>query len=112
MYALRKEQEGQNLGIVQENNTAEIKEVVSKSVVAAQGLTSRVRTMNGLAWTTWYITEINGRPLNLFFKESEVKDRLNGVGLDMSLLVQPSDLIKQIKKQLKQVKNHKDYIVQ
>ncbi|KAK7583910.1 hypothetical protein V9T40_004873 [Parthenolecanium corni] len=112
VYALRKEQEGQNLGIVQENNTAEIKEVVSKSIVAAQGLTSRVRTMNGLSWTTWYITEINGRPLNPFFKDNEVKDRLNAVGLDISLLVQPSDLIKQIKKQLKQVKNYKDYIVQ
>lgn len=112
VYALRKEQEGQNLGIVQENNTAEVKEIVPKSIVAAQGLTSRVRTMNGLSWTTWYITEINGRPLNLFFKDNEVRDRLNAVGLDISLLVQPSDLIKQIKKQLKLVKNYKEYIVQ
>lgn len=112
VYALRKDQEGQNLGIVQENNTAEIKEVLSKSIVAAQGLTSRVRTMNGLSWTTWYITEINGRPLNLFFKDNEVKDRLNAVGLDISLLIQPSDLIKQIKKQLKLIKNYKDYIIQ
>lgn len=97
---------------MQENNTGEIKEVVVKSIVAANGLTSRVRTMNGLSWTTWYITEINGRPLNLFFKDNEVRDRLNAVGLDISLLVQPSDLLKQIKKQLKLVKNYKDYIVQ
>lgn len=112
VYALRKEQEGQNLGVVQENNTAEIKEIVPKSIIATQGLTSRVRTMNGLSWTTWYISEINGRPLNLFFKDNEVRDRLNSVGSDISLLVQPSDLIKQIKKQLKLVKNYKEYIVQ
>lgn len=97
---------------MQESNTGEIKEVLAKSIVASTGMTSRVRTMNGLSWTSWYITEINGRPLNLFFKDNEIRDRLNAVGLDISLLVQPSDLIKQIKKQLKLVKNHKDYIVQ
>lgn len=58
------------------------------------------------------LTEINGRPLNLFFKENEVRDRLNAVGRDISILVQPSDLIVKLKKQLKSLRNYKDYIVQ
>lgn len=62
--------------------------------------------------TCWVLTEINGRPLNLFFKENEVRDRLNAVGRDISILVQPSDLFVKLKKQLKSLRGHKDYIVQ
>lgn len=65
-----------------------------------------------MSLTFWVLTEINGRPLNLFFKESEVKDRLNAVGRDISILVQPLDLITKFKKQLKSMRGHKDYIVQ
>lgn len=112
VYALRREGEGQSLGIVLEGNTAEVKEVSSGSVAAMSGLSSRTPTLDGLSLTTWFITEVNGRPLNLFFKDNEVKDRLNAVGLDISLLVQPFDLIKQVKKQLKAIRSYKDYIVQ
>lgn len=62
--------------------------------------------------TFWVLTEINNRPLNLFFKDNEIKDRLNSVGRDISILVQPSDLITKIKKQLKSIRGYKDYIVQ
>lgn len=112
VFALRRESEGQNIGIILESNTAEVKEVVAGSLAATQGLSSRTPTLDALSLTTWVITEVNGRPLNLFFKDGEVKDRLNAVGLDISLLVQPSDLIKQIKKQLKAMRSYKDYIVQ
>lgn len=60
----------------------------------------------------WYITEINFRPLNLFFKNDEIKTRLNAVGTEISILLQPIDLVKNIRKQLKLIKNYKDYIVQ
>lgn len=60
----------------------------------------------------WVLTEINGRPLNLFYKDHEVEDRLNAVGKDISILVQPSDLVTKIKKQLKSLRSYKDYIVQ
>ncbi|KAK6635793.1 hypothetical protein RUM44_001047 [Polyplax serrata] len=112
VFALQRSSEGQNLGIVQEGNTAEIKEVVPNSVAARQGLTSKTPTCDGLSLTTWFLTEINGRPLNLFFKDSEVRDRLNAVGKEISILVQPHDFIKQIKKQLKNMRGYKDYIVQ
>lgn len=82
------------------------------------------------------LTEINGRPLNLFFKENEIRDRLNAVGRDISILVccywsvevqlvrycflttfssvqvQPADLVTKLKKQLKSLRGHKDFIVQ
>nr|XP_018915540.1 PREDICTED: uncharacterized protein LOC109042982 isoform X2 [Bemisia tabaci] len=111
IYAIRREREGQSLGIVQEG-TAEIREVIPGSLAAMQGLSSRTPTMDGLSLTSWVLTEINGRPLNLFFKENEVRDRLNAVGLDISILVQPFDLVKQIKKQLKTIRSYKDFIVQ
>lgn len=65
-----------------------------------------------MSFTFWVLTEINGRPLNLFFKDNEIRDRLNSVGRDISILVQPSDLIVKLKKQLKSLRGYKDYLVQ
>lgn len=48
----------------------------------------------------------------MFFKENEVRDRLSAVGRDISILVQPADLIVKLKKQLKSMRSYKDYIVQ
>lgn len=70
VFALRRESEGQNLGIVLEGNTAEIKDISANSIAANNGLSSRTPTLDGLSLTTWVITEVNGRPLNLFFKVS------------------------------------------
>ena len=112
VFALQRQSEGQSLGIVQEGNTAEIKEILPNSIAARQGLTSKTPSPYGLSLTTWFLTEINGRPLNLFFKDNEVKDRLNAVGKEISVLVQPKDFIKQIKRQLKSMTGYKDYIVQ
>lgn len=112
VYALQRSSEGQNLGIVQEGSTAEIKDVLPNTVAARQGLSPKTTSMDGLSLTTWFLTEINGRPLNLFFKDNEVRDRLNAVGKEISILVQPSDFIKQIKKHLKSIRSYKDYIVQ
>lgn len=41
----------------------------------------------------------------------EIADRLNAVGRDISILIQPMDLVKQLKKGLKSIKGYKDYIV-
>ncbi|KAL0269699.1 UNVERIFIED_CONTAM: hypothetical protein PYX00_007339 [Menopon gallinae] len=112
VFALHRSSEGQNLGIVQEGNTAEISDVLPNSVAARAGLSPKTTSMDGLSLTTWFLTEINGRPLNLFFKDNEVRDRLNAVGKDISILVQPHDFIKQIKKNLKNFRSYKDYIVQ
>ncbi|XP_017777859.1 PREDICTED: uncharacterized protein LOC108563633 [Nicrophorus vespilloides] len=112
VFVIHRDVEGQPLGIIQEGNTAVIANVEGGSLVARQGLSTHAQTCDGQSFTNWVLTEINGRPLNLFFKESQVKDRLNAVGRDISILVQPLDLIKQLKKQLKSLKNYKDYILQ
>lgn len=109
---IHRESEGQCLGIIQENNTAVIESVQPDSLAARHGLTTKTKTCDGVSFTNWVLTEINGRPLNLFFKKNQVRDRLNSVGRDISILVQPLDLIKQLKKQMKSLKNYKDYILQ
>lgn len=61
--------------------------MVPNSLAARFGLPPKSKTVDGLNLTFWVLTEINSRPLNLFFKDSEIKDRLNSVGRDISILV-------------------------
>lgn len=112
VFVIHRESEGQQLGIVQENNTATIEKVQADSLAARHGLTNKAKTCDGTSFTNWVLTEINGRPLNLFYKKNQIRDRLNSVGRDISILVQPLDLIKQLKKQMKNIKNYKEYILQ
>ena len=44
-------------------------------------------------------------------QNTEIHDRLNAIGRDISILVQPYDLVKQLKKQLKSLPDYKEYIV-
>ncbi|XP_054716936.1 uncharacterized protein LOC129226358, partial [Uloborus diversus] len=112
VLAIKRDFEGQDLGIIREGGSAEIKELKQNGLVARHGLPSKAPTMDGSSLCNWVFTEINHRPLNLFFKDNEVHDRLNAVGLDISILVQPLDLVKALKKQLKTFRSYKDYIVQ
>ncbi|GBM78125.1 hypothetical protein AVEN_17050-1 [Araneus ventricosus] len=112
ILAIKREYEGQDLGIVREGGTAEIKEVKPSGIAFRQGLPAKASSLDGNSLCNWVLTEINHRPLNLFFKDNEVQDRLNAVGLDISLLVQPIELVKALKKQLKTIRGYKDYIVQ
>ncbi|XP_049278822.1 mucin-5AC [Anopheles funestus] len=112
VYAIRRELDGQCLGLIRDGNTATIVDVVPNSLAARHGLPPKAKSCDGLSLTFWVLTEINGRPLNLFFKENEIRDRLNVVGRDISILVQPADLVTKLKKQLKSLRGHKDFIVQ
>ncbi|KAK3862994.1 hypothetical protein Pcinc_031178 [Petrolisthes cinctipes] len=111
VFALKRETEGQPLGLIREGNTAEIKEIVSGGLAALHGVPPKAQTVDSLSLSSWVLTEINHRPLNLFFKHMEIADRLNAVGRDISILIQPMDLVKQLKKGLKSIKGYKDYIV-
>ncbi|XP_022211473.2 uncharacterized protein LOC111066859 [Drosophila obscura] len=111
-YAIRRDREGQCLGLIRDGNTSTIVDVVPNSLAARHGLPPKTQSCDGNALTFWMLTEINGRPLNLFFKDLEIRDRLNSVGRDISILVQPSDLITKLKKQLKSLRGYKDYLVQ
>jgi len=108
-FLLRREYQGQELGIIREGNTAEVLFIDSR-----HGIPIQTRGVDLLRKTdiNWAITEINSRPCSLFFKGDEIKTRLNCVGLEISLLLQPLDLVQNIKKKLKLIKNYKDYNVQ
>jgi hypothetical protein len=60
---------------------------------------------------SWTLTEINGRPLNLCSKEGEARDRLNAVGKAVSILIQPTEFVKLLKKQIKSIRGYKDYLL-
>ncbi|KAJ8933012.1 hypothetical protein NQ314_014250 [Rhamnusium bicolor] len=69
VLVIHRESEGQSLGIIQENNTAVIEMVQADGLAARHGLTAKTKTCDGVSFTNWVLTEINGRPLNLFFKK-------------------------------------------
>lgn len=110
VFCIRRKTDGQDLGFTREKNTAEIKEVLNGGLADRAGLTAKYCLTEKEC--NWCLTEINNRPLNLFFKNNEIQDRLNAVGKEISILVQPLDFVKQLKKQLKLFRNYKDYIVQ
>ncbi|XP_023209715.1 uncharacterized protein LOC111612707 [Centruroides sculpturatus] len=112
VLAIKRQYDGQDLGLIREGNTAEIKEVKPDGLAFKHGLPAKAPTVDGSGSCNWVLTEINHRPLNLFFKDNEISDRLNAVGRDISILVQPVDLVKQLKKHLKLLRGYKDYIVQ
>ncbi|XP_015600966.1 uncharacterized protein LOC107270450 [Cephus cinctus] len=59
---------------------------------------------------SWTLTEVNGRPLNLF--ECTAGDRLSAVGRDISIVMQPSDLVTGLRKKLRAIRNYKQFVVQ
>lgn len=113
--------EAQPLGILLNNSTAEIREIVPGSPAGLVGMTSKIRSFNdGNVLVPWCVTEVNGRPLNLFAKEGEIVERLqarvtgqNSVAArDISVTLQPADIVSKIRKNLKSsVKNYKEYLV-
>lgn len=113
-FLIKRDYAGQELGIVRDRNKAEILYIEPNSPASKCGIPDQTKPVDQLRTTdiNWTITEINSRPLSLFFKGDEIKTRLNAVGAEISILIQPLDLIKNIKKQLKSIKGYKDYIVQ
>jgi len=110
VLCIRRKTDGQDLGFIRNKNTAEILDVITGGLADRAGLT--LRSYSGDHECNWCLTEINNRPLNLFFKNNEIQDRLNAVGKEISILVQPIVFVKRLKKQLKLFRNYKDYIVQ
>ena len=115
VFYLKPDIEGQSLGLILANGTAEVKEVLPGSVAAAAGVPARVRSLDGATVAPLTLTEINGRPLNLFSKEGEAWERLAGGGRDpskdISVLLQPADIVAKFKKQLKSVRSYKDFLL-
>ena len=70
--------DNQLLGIALQSGSsycAEIKEISPGSPAALAGMTTKIRSFNDSSvLVPWCITEINGRPLNLFAKEGEAME--------------------------------------
>ena len=115
VFYLKPDIEGQSLGILLNNSSSEIKEIIPGSVASQAGVSAKVRSFDGQTVVPLVITEINGRPLNLFNKEGETWERLSGItrdpNKDISVLLQPADIVSKYKKQLKSVRSYKDYLL-
>ncbi|XP_033756938.1 uncharacterized protein LOC117339463 [Pecten maximus] len=110
ILAIRRNHDGENLGITRDGGTAEITYMDPNGLVGRSGLQKRAKTVDGVGDCNWMLTEINSRSLNFSFKGEEIERLLNAVGRDISIVVQPVDFVKQMKKQLKKLKNYKDYL--
>jgi len=114
VFHLKPDIEGQSLGIIPYNSTPEIKEIIPGSIAAQAGVNGKIRSFDGQTVVPLVITEINGRPVNMLSKDGEAWERLSGTreaGRDISVLLQPSDIVGKFKKQLKSVRGYKDYLL-
>lgn len=110
IFLIKREFEGQCLGIIRDGSTAAIVEIIPNSI--SSHIPPRPISQNDDS--TWIITQINFRNLSLIShkKYDETELLLNSSGLEMSLLLQPSDFVAKIKKELKAMKNYRDYTLQ
>ncbi|XP_050398343.1 uncharacterized protein LOC126816153 [Patella vulgata] len=111
VFVIRRSAEGESLGMKREKGTAEIVYVAPNGLAGQQNLHEKPMNLSETGTCNWFITEINSRPLNLFFKDMEIEHRLGAVGRDISLVVQPLDFIQDLKKHLKKLKNYKSYLI-
>uniref|UniRef100_A0A1I8H5Q8 PH domain-containing protein n=1 Tax=Macrostomum lignano TaxID=282301 RepID=A0A1I8H5Q8_9PLAT len=104
--------DGRSLGLVTTGQSAEVAHVQQDGLAAAHGLAYRTAgVLDDANFTTWTLTEVNGRPLRLWPEPKEVAHRLSAHGPEISLVMQPTDLVRAVKAQLKKLSNYKQYIV-
>lgn len=108
IFLIRREFEGQCLGIIRDGSSPAIVEIIPNSI------SSHIPPRPIDEESTWIITQINFRNLSLIShkKYDETELLLNSSGLELSLLLQPSGFIAKIKKELKAMKNYRDYTLQ
>lgn len=110
IFFIRREYEGQCLGIIRDKGSPAIVEIIPNSISAH--IPSRPVFDENSAWI---ITQINFRNLSLINhkKYDETELLLNSSGLETSLLLQPSEFIARLRKELKaNFKNYRDYLLQ
>lgn len=110
VFVLKRDFENQCLGLIRDGNS--LLEIIPNSIANKSGIPARPSIEDDSIF--WIITEINFRPLSLIShkKYDETDLLLNSVGLETSLLLQPSDFVAKIKKDLKAMKNYRDYTLQ
>ncbi|KRZ45301.1 Golgin subfamily A member 4 [Trichinella pseudospiralis] len=104
--------DGEDVGLILKNGKNEILNVTQDSAAWRAGFRAKTESkLHPHLETTWYITEINGRPINMFLKNGECKQRLSAIGREISVLVQPTDFIKAVKHHMTMKKHYRDFIV-
>lgn len=68
-------------------------------------------SMSSDTYVTWTLTEVNGRPLNLLGQGAGARERFGAVGIDISVVVQPSDLVSSLRKRLRTLRGYKNYVL-
>lgn len=109
IFIIRRDFENQCLGLIRDGNS--LLDIIPNSIASRSGIPTRPNEDDSIFWI---ITEINFRPLSLIShkKYDETDLLLNAIGLETSLLLQPSDFIAKIRKDLKAMKNYRDYTLQ
>ncbi|KRY32971.1 Golgin subfamily A member 4 [Trichinella spiralis] len=104
--------DGEDVGLVLKNGKNEIVNVVQDSAAWRAGFRAKTESkLHPHLETTWYITEINGRPINVFLKNGECKQRLSAIGREISVVVQRTDFIKAVKHHMTLKKHYRNFIV-
>lgn len=111
IFLIKREFENQCLGLIRDENS--LLDIIPNSIASRAGIPTRPST-NADDSIFWIITEINFRPLSLIShkKYDETDLLLTSAGLETSLLLQPSDFISKLRKDLKAMKNYRDYMLQ
>lgn len=113
---IKRDFDRQHLGIVCDTSRPTmVTNVLDNSLAERAGLNYRCTLYHDLSFSepmqSWIITEINNRPLNLFVKGDEIEQRLQAIGKEISIVFQPFVFIDKCMKNLKKVKNYKDYVL-
>ncbi|KRY08264.1 Golgin subfamily A member 4 [Trichinella patagoniensis] len=104
--------DGEDVGLVLKNGKNEIVNVAQDSAAWRAGFRAKTESkLHPHLETTWYITEINGRPINMFLKNGECKQRLSAIGREISVVMQRTDFIKAVKHHMTLKKHYRDFIV-
>lgn len=113
IYIIKRDFENQCLGLIRDGPS--LLDIIPNSVASRSGIPIRPFKSQNDDSIFWIITEINFRPLSMISHKKYDETELllnNAVGVETSLLLQPSDFIAKIKKELKAMKNYRDYTLQ
>ncbi|BHF61222.1 hypothetical protein SprV_0100419500 [Sparganum proliferum] len=122
---------GQSLGVAFENGTNVVKSISQDGPLACTGLPllapafrfggkspqkhglrllkSRFQHTEEPCSVPWTLTEINNRPVNLFYSKNEAASLIDGPSMEISLVFQPADFINALKKKLQQTSSFKKF---
>ncbi|CDW57660.1 hypothetical protein TTRE_0000595301 [Trichuris trichiura] len=112
VFLFKRSHDGECVGLTTRKGKNEVEAVREGSLAWRAGF--RVKTISSInpdMETTWYVTEVNSRPVSMFSKNGECKQRLTAIGRELSIVVQPTDFVKLLKRQMKSMKRYRDFIV-